>query len=203
LSFARCFVSGDGWRDMPREGTFVAVVGPSGAGKDSLIEIAKRALADDRQFVFPRRVITRAAEPSEDHISAAAEDFLHMRDAGYFTLHWEAHGLHYGIPRAIEIEVANGRDAIVNLSRGVLTRMRQVFPMSAVIEVTASPATLARRLANRGRETGAEQLARLQRAIPSQADVIIHNDGLIEDAGRAFLNALRTLTARHAIVLGL
>ena len=37
----------------------VLVVGPSGAGKDTLLDAAKQALADNRRFHFVRRVVTR------------------------------------------------------------------------------------------------------------------------------------------------
>jgi len=42
-----------------RNGAFVAVVGPSGAGKDTLIAHARDALAGEPQVEFVRRVITR------------------------------------------------------------------------------------------------------------------------------------------------
>jgi ribose 1,5-bisphosphokinase len=188
---------------MPRAGTLVAVVGSSGSGKDSLIAFAREALAGDADFLFPRRVITRALEPAEQHIPIPVEEFFRRRDSGHFILHWEAHGLCYGILRDIESELSRGHNVIVNLSRGVIGRMRQVFPFSAVIQITASPETLARRLAGRGREAVVDQVARLARTLPVAADATIANDGRLEDAGRAFVMALRRVTARNAMMLGL
>lgn len=51
-------------------GSFVAVVGPSGAGKDTIMDAARVALANDTRFHFVRRIITRPQMPgTEDHDS--------------------------------------------------------------------------------------------------------------------------------------
>jgi ribose 1,5-bisphosphokinase len=187
---------------MPQTGTFIAVVGPSGAGKDSLIAYAREALAGDADFLFPHRVITRAPEPAEQHISVPLEEFLRRRDSGHFILHWEAHGLCYGIPRDVESEISGGRNVILNISRSIIGRTRQVFPASAVIEITALPEILAQRLAGRGRESKPDQVARLARTLSIAANVTVSNNGDLEDAGRAFVLALRRVTSRHAIMYG-
>jgi ribose 1,5-bisphosphokinase len=181
---------------MAGEGRFFAVVGASGAGKDSLIGFARRMLAGE-PFAFPRRFITRLPDTAEDHASVSPEEFLRMREDGRFVLDWEAHGLRYGIPRDVEDDMARGRHVIVNLSRGVLDEMRRLYPRSAVFEITASRETLATRLAGRGRETAPDLALRLQRAIPIVADVTIRNDGSLEEAGEAFVRALREGVKHH------
>ena len=81
-------------------GILVGVVGPSGAGKDTLLDAARAALSADPAFVFLRRVITRPADSGgEAHEPATRGAFLAARDEGAFALTWEAHGLFYGIPR--------------------------------------------------------------------------------------------------------
>ncbi len=54
----------------------VLVVGPSGAGKDTLIAKAHDALRDDLRFTFVRRVVTRNAV-------AALEDHTTMDEAAF------------------------------------------------------------------------------------------------------------------------
>ena len=67
-------IAAHGWRSGDRPGVFVAVVGPSGAGKDTLIDYARAHLAGEPDYEFVRRVITRPNDgSSEDH------DTLDMR----------------------------------------------------------------------------------------------------------------------------
>ena len=106
---------------MPRPGALVLVVGPSGAGKDTLMGAAKSALADDPAFVFARRVITRdAVAELEDHDTIDRAGFDAAKARGQFALTWEAHGLCYGIPSAIDDDIAEGRTVVMNGSRGML-----------------------------------------------------------------------------------
>ncbi len=140
-------------------GRFVAIVGPSGVGKDSLIGLARQALAGDPSFVFPRRVITRPPDPSEPYESVDELTFRRLAAAGGFALQWEAHGLCYGIPASAAAEIAKGRLAVVNCSRGIVPTLRQRFAGARVIAVQASPHVIAA-----GSRSGAAK--RLRRSAP-------------------------------------
>lgn len=173
-------------------GRLIAVVGPSGVGKDSLMAALA---ARDPQLGIVRRVITRAPGlGGEDYEPATEAAFDAMTAAGAFCLTWGAHDLHYGIPRAVCDRVAGGEVLLVNLSRGVLVRAAEVFPGLVVLNVTAQPETLARRLADRGRETKAgiaSRLERAKRALPAGIDAIeIANDGPLEQTATTALASL-------------
>ena len=56
-------------------GRLILVVGPSGAGKDTLLGLAKAACVDESNIVFPRRVITREASASEDNEAVSVGTF--------------------------------------------------------------------------------------------------------------------------------
>lgn len=169
-----------------KNGRLVLVVGPSGAGKDTVLAYAKMHLAAYPQCVFAKRVITRPPGPGEDYESVTEAEFTQRR----FALSWSAHGLHYGIPSAIEADLASGKTVIANVSRAVLPTARQAYNCM-VIEITAPIELLAKRLAGRGRETEEDIAARLTRdAAPADADITIINDGLPEEAGAMFLAKL-------------
>jgi ribose 1,5-bisphosphokinase len=176
-------------------GTIVFVAGPSGAGKDSLIRCAARRLAQDQRFVFPRRVITRTPERTEDHDETSSDQFRRAVAEGRFALYWQAHALSYGIPIGIETDLATGRTVTVNVSRNVLAHAIERYRRHLVALIDAPPAVLAQRLAERGRERGSDIDKRVERKtspLPEGAWVaIIWNDASLETAGDAFVTLLR------------
>jgi phosphonate metabolism protein PhnN/1,5-bisphosphokinase (PRPP-forming) len=179
-------------------GRVVLVVGPSGAGKDTLIAGAKAALAADRRFVFPRRVVTRTAIAMlEDHDSVSPEDFARQEASGAYALSWRAHGLCYGLPAGLIEDVTAGRIVVVNVSRGIIGAARTRYPDAAVIVVDAPVEVRARRLAARGRESEAdiaERLAREGSTLPDGARRV-DNSGRVETGVQQFVSTLQALAA--------
>lgn len=173
-------------------GRIYAVVGPSGAGKDTLMAEAQRRRPD---LHLVRRVITRAEEAGGEPFEGVSEaEFLRRKASGDFLLDWEAHGLRYGIPTSVDRAISEGRDVLFNGSRGILGRAWEVFPGLTVIHVTASVPVLAARLAARRRESEAdirERLARAAYEIPYGPPIrTVTNDGSLEDAVRQMLSIL-------------
>jgi phosphonate metabolism protein PhnN/1,5-bisphosphokinase (PRPP-forming) len=176
----------------------VLVVGPSGAGKDTLINGAKPILATDPRFVFPRRVVTRpVVATAEDHDSVTPEDFALRMANGAYALSWEAHGLSYGLPASIRDDIAAGRVVVMNGSRAMVGTARAMFPGTVVVLIEATSEARARRLAGRGRETAAEIAARLAREVDAGIpDAIrVDNSGAVAEGIARFVAVLRTLPA--------
>jgi len=135
--------------DQIGPGHLVLVVGPSGAGKDTLIDVVRAACRDETGIVFPRRVITRPSSAAEDHdtISNAAFDQAAADEA--FALWWIAHGLKYAIPAAINDDIRAGRTVVCNVSRAVIGSVRERYARVTVVLVTAPQDILAARLRER------------------------------------------------------
>lgn len=183
-----------------KHGRLVLVVGPSGVGKDSVIDGAHAALAGRDDVVFPHRYVTRAPGlGGEAYIPVSETDFATMQARGDFALSWPAHGLHYGIPAAIDADLAAGRQVVINVSRAVIDAARRKYPGLLVVLVTASPEILRQRLTARGRETPAEIEERLSRAAAftlSGSDVaVLRNDGALTVSVTAFIALLETAPA--------
>ena len=145
-------------------GRLIYLMGPSGSGKDSLLNAARERLAE-RGCVIVRRIITRSAEAvGEDAIGVSPAEFDQQEAAGAFALSWRANGLAYGIPRQIDDWLAEGQDVLVNGSRGYLPKARERYPELLAILLQVDEAALRQRLQARGRESAEQIEARLARS---------------------------------------
>lgn len=169
----------------PQSGRLVYVVGPSGAGKDTILRHLEATLPFGANIAIARRYITRPADPEgERHIPVTRAAFATLQMSGAFVLDWESHGLSYGIGREILSCLDASMCVLVNGSRADVTEARARFgDRVSVVLVTASPAILAERLAARQRETGQEIEARLARTAllvdDMRPDLVISNDGAL------------------------
>ncbi|QOZ24409.1 phosphonate metabolism protein/1,5-bisphosphokinase (PRPP-forming) PhnN [Bradyrhizobium sp. CCBAU 51753] len=175
-------------------GRLVLVVGPSGAGKDTLLGLAKSACADNSDIVFPRRLITREASASEDNQQVSAEAFQLAVAGGDYAMHWEAHGHRYALSRAIDDDIRAGRTVIANVSRTVIAVARRNYANVVVVSITAPPEVLAARLAARARASDgvlAQRLARTVDETTAAPDFTIVNSGTAEYHARQLARIIK------------
>jgi len=175
-------------------GRLVLVVGPSGAGKDTLLGLAKAACADDPDIVFARRAITREATVSEDNEEMSLGAFQEAVERGAFAINWEAHGHCYALSRAIDDDIRAGRTVIANVSRTVIGAMRRAYAEVVVIAITAPPEILANRLASRGRSSDGKIEQRLGRMVDDDSakpDVTIVNMSSAEYHARQLMRIIK------------
>lgn len=177
--------------DLIGPGRLILVVGPSGAGKDTLIGLAQSARAGDDRIVFPRRVVTREASSFENNEAVSQIVFGQMLARSDFAFQWEAHGLRYGIPRSIIDDIRAGRTVIMNASRTIIDSARRSYANVRVIAVTAPADVLAQRVAARGRASDGRIEDRLRRAIVSaEPDFTINNVGSAEEHAAELLKVI-------------
>jgi ribose 1,5-bisphosphokinase len=173
------------------------IVGPSGAGKDTVMERARQALLHDPRFRFPRRRITRPAEAGgEVHQAMDEPAFDEAELRGDFALSWSAHGMRYGVPANIVASLRNGTNVVINVSRTVVDEARRRYGPICVVAFTVDRSVLAERLIKRGRESEVEIARRLARAgapVDDAPDVIRFDNSVPLDlAADQFLSILRT-----------
>ncbi len=175
-------------------GRLILVVGPSGAGKDTLLGLAKAVCAEDRGIVFPRRVITRQASASEDNEEVSLGTFQEALTRSEYAMHWEAHGHCYALSRAIDDEIRAGHTVVANVSRTVVAAMRGAYASVLVVSITAPPNVLAERLAMRGRGSDGRIEHRLHRTVDEAAavpDVTIVNTSSADYHARQFVRIIK------------
>jgi ribose 1,5-bisphosphokinase len=79
-------------------GRLIYLIGPSGSGKDSLLDAAREPMAA-RGCRIVRRVITRSAEARGEAAQAVSIDrFGELQAQGAFALSWFANGCTTGYP---------------------------------------------------------------------------------------------------------
>ncbi|MGI9524641.1 MAG: phosphonate metabolism protein/1,5-bisphosphokinase (PRPP-forming) PhnN [Hyphomicrobiaceae bacterium] len=178
-----------------RLGGWVLIVGPSGAGKDTLMAITRGAVVDQPRIKFARRVVTRPPSRFEDHDTLSEKEFGLREVAGEFALSWQAHGLSYAVASSWLSRVAAGDLVVANVSRTILPEACECLCNVNVVLVTAPSDVCAVRIAARGRERGVHE--RLRRGLDSTArryaDLVINNIGSPEIGAGQLTSFLRSL----------
>ena len=179
-------------------GPLVYVMGPSGAGKDSVMNRARALLPSQAPVFFAHRYITRPADSGgENHVALSEAEFLLRREHGLFAFDWEAHGNHYAIGCEIEIWRKAGLTVVVSGSREHFLNAHGLDADTHPVLITAPAERLVERLAERGREDSGAAAKRLGRGAAYTVDdarlVTIMNDGALETAAEAFVSLIARL----------
>jgi ribose 1,5-bisphosphokinase len=179
-----------------RQGRLIYLVGPSGAGKDSLLRWTRQKLQYQHDLLFARRVITRERrEDDEEHEPMSEPAFTALAQQGGLAMAWQANSHRYGVRREIDDALQRGMTVLVNGSRAHLALARERYPHLEVVHVTAPEAIIEQRLHARGRESAEQILARQARQIPmnndAPFDLEIANTSTLEAAGTQLMKFLR------------
>jgi ribose 1,5-bisphosphokinase len=177
-------------------GYLVLVVGPSGAGKDTLLMQARAACASDTTIAFVRRSVTRETSAAEDHESLSDIAFECALGDGAFSFWWAAHGLKYGVPVSIEADLAAGLTVVCNVSRTIVADLRERYSQCCVVLITAPEDVRRARLATRERSSDGDPVKRATRPAPGvdelRPTLVIDNTGTVEEGTAALLAFLKS-----------
>lgn len=176
------------------QGCLIAVVGASGAGKDSIIKAAQQHYQNHPRVGFVKRVITRPCIPeTELHDTLSEDEFVRAQSQGAFAVHWQANELYYGIPMSTVNEVSAGKVLIANGSRAAIPHFRTAFSELLVVHITVSSNMLEARLRRRQRETESQIQARLERN--NSMPELLGNDIIEIDNSAAREDSIQSFTA--------
>ena len=173
------------------------VIGASGAGKDSILNYARRHIDASTRVIFSHRYITRTANAGgENHIELSEQEFQNRLRHHCFAMHWHSHGHYYGIGMEIHAWMRSGMNVIVNGSRAWLDQAAELFPDIIPVHIVVPHDVLASRLRTRGRENADEIAERIERArslkILSHPNLVnIDNNDSLDIAGRALIALIR------------
>jgi len=179
----------------PQRGTLFLVIGPSGAGKKTLIDGASAAHVGNEHYIFPRRYVTDPINAADkDHIPLSSDLFSQMLERGDMVLEWRTHNVRYGVPKAVAQHLERGRNVVVSVSRTVVDEARRRFSPVKILYISVDDETLARRLQQRDRESAAEIKRRVGLAreylITGDDVVLIDNGSDLETSVDSFVAAI-------------
>lgn len=185
------------------QGRLIVVSGPSGAGKDTVLEKALPQLPHVRKVVTHTTRPRRASElPGRDYVFVSREEFESSIQHGNY-LEWAEYAGHlYGTPKiAIDSLLSDGFDALLKIEIQGAKQVKSKYPDALTIFILPPSAEeLARRLRNRADETPQEIAARLSIAESEIAEATNFSYHLVnDDLERAAQELVRLLSLTKPI----
>lgn len=191
-------------------GAILAIIsGPSGVGKDTIIDVLRRR-PHDPDYHYVVTCTTRSPRPGEragiDYHFLSRDEFLRARaDRGFLEAN-EVHGNWYGSPRdQVREALAGGRDAILKIDvQGAQVVKEQVSEALLIFLVPPSLTTLFDRLRTRATETADELELRQRNAaieLARQDDydyVVVNETGQVERTAERIDRIIAEERRRHA-----
>jgi guanylate kinase len=145
----------------------VVISGPSGVGKDSLVE---RIKARGAQFHFVVTATSRPPRPGErhgvDYFFVSPEEFATMIENDELLEYAVVYGQHKGVPKQqIREAFASGKDVVMRLDVQGAATIKSLVPEAVLIFLSAaSEEELLERLRKRRTESGVQLQRRIETA---------------------------------------
>ncbi len=191
---------------MPQEGLLFILVGPSGAGKNTLMKRVQEQISDLPQLATVTTRPKRADEKEgREHRFVSHEEFRRLIATNALLEYQNVHqGDYYGTPRdTVEQAINAGQDLIADIDFLGARKIYEAYPDNTVL-IFVTPAhmnTLAERIQRRGELSSGELEHRLARArfemtFAAQCHYIVLND-LLEPATEHLRQIVITERVRH------
>lgn len=153
--------------EQPAEPLLVVISGPSGVGKDTVLDRMKQR---GLPFHFVVTATTRPRRPGEvegeDYFFVGEQEFLDMIEKGELIEHALVYNDHKGVPRQqIREAMESGQDAVMRVDVQGAKTIQSLAPEALLIFLTArNEDELSRRLRKRRTESEADLKLRLEAA---------------------------------------
>jgi guanylate kinase len=180
----------------------VVVSGPSGVGKDTLLERLAQ-LNHDMKFHFVVTATTRKPREGErdgvNHRFLDRTEFERMIAAGELLEYANVYGNYYGVPKSqVRTALAQGKHVLLRVDVQGAERLRSVAPDAVFVFVLPpSLETLEARLLARGKDSPESIKTRLAaaRSEIAQSDRfdyrIVNGDGALDESVRELVEIIR------------
>jgi len=166
------------------KGSLIVISGPSGAGKDSIVE---RLLKINKKAVLSVSATTRS--PRENEVDGVhyhfltREDFLDKIDKGEFLEYAEYNGNFYGTPKfGIKKQLDEGNDVLLVIEIQGALKIKELIPEALFIFIMPpSMSELRKRLIGRQTEDREKVMNRFKTAYKEINEVTKYNYVVIND----------------------
>lgn len=177
------------------QGRLIYLMGPSGSGKDSVIEYA-RERCSAQHVIFSHRYITRPTTMGlEIHVPLTPDEYQARLDANLFAMAWDSHGYRYSVGAELDLWLETGFHVVVNGSRAYLEEATKLYPNLIPCLISVDGSILRDRLLARGRETMDQIQSRLNRANKYTCHhpnlQKIDNSGEVSAAGKELISLIK------------
>lgn len=168
----------------------IVISGPSGVGKDSVVQIMKRR---DLPFHFVVTITTRPPRPAEvhgrDYFFVSKEEFARMIENDELFEYAKVYNDYKGSSRKqVREALASGQDVIMRLDVQGAATVRKLAPQAVLVFLTTqNERELVDRLKNRKTDTRADLSLRIATAqqelkrAPEFDYVVVNSDGCLDE----------------------
>lgn len=180
------------------KGAIVIISGPSGAGKDTVINAWKERNANvERVVTYTTRKPREGESNGVDYHFVNEVTFLKMAKAGDFLEHKEVHGNRYGTPfDGLAAITEAGKIAVLNIDvQGALAAMPKLKGEISIFLMPPSMEELERRLTLRGTETLSQIHMRIENAKKEMAAAAHYTAMVVNDTVEKAVDEIESIVS--------